>query len=470
MSTVIVGAGVVGLQVAKRLVEEGRDVTIIEQDEAVVRYATSRLDCMVIAGPGNNLDILRKAGAENADYFIALTGSDEINMICCTLVAAEFNIPNKLARVRNVEYMETQMAEQGYWGIDYMINPETEATRSIIQQLDTGARNYVMLFENLDIQIQHFVVNESSPFVQKTIRELAEMLPVSFIVPVIQRNANVIIPDGSSVILEGDEIYIAAKEEDFKKIHQHIGEENRSLKKILLVGGGSIGRLVLRHLLKNGEQKKGFFKKLSRIVLRKQARSIRVVERDYAKCMQISDMFPDVLVINADIREENIFEEEDLNECDLLITATENPELNIVTSLYARTIGIDRVITLVRTENYTSIANGLGLNVTVSLKNAVINSIIRYLLKGNITSIQSAAQGIIDFLELQVGIDSPIVGNRIRDIHLPVETIILYIKRHNDIFIPDGESIIEGGDHIIILARTEHVSRIEELVTSSERE
>ncbi|WP_053335734.1 Trk system potassium transporter TrkA [Salinispira pacifica] len=467
MNIIIVGAGVVGFQVARRLIDEGKNVTIIEQHEESARYAGARLDCMVLTGQGNDLEILRKAGAEKADYFIALTGSDEINMICCSLVAAEFRIPNKVARVRNVEYMQTQMAEQRYLGIDYMINPETEAAKNIIQQLDTGARNYVMVFENLDIQIQRFVVSGRSPFANMVIHKLPSLLPLPFIVPVIQREEQTIIPDGSTTILEGDEMYIAAKEADFKKIHQFLGEKQESLKRVLVVGGGSIGRMVLHHLMGNELQEQTFFRRFTRMVRRKNARSVRVVERDYQKCKQISDRYPDALVINADISEEDIFEEEQLNECDLLITATENPELNIVAGLYARKIGIDRAITLVRSENYAHIASELGINVIVSLKDTVVNSILKYLLKGNVTSIQTAARGKIDFLELQVEPESQIVGRTLREIRFPPETLLLYINREKKTFIPDGDARVEANDHILILARKEFVPRIEDLVTAS---
>lgn len=466
MRIIIVGAGTVGFQVADRLINEGKNVTIIEQDEAVARYAASRLDCIVITGLGNNLEALQKAGAEGADYLIALTGSDEINLICCALVEAEFQISNKLARVRNKAYLDSQL--QGYWGVTYMVNPETEVARAIMQQVKSGTRNYVMLFENLDIQIQRYFINKDSPLVQVSIQKLPQLFDAPFLIPVIQRDNDIIIPDGSSIILEGDVIYIAAREDDFKKIHHTLGESTSPPNNILLVGGGSIGQLVLHHLIK--DQEDGFFKKLSQFIQRKNTHAVRVVERNYAKCKQISEAFPEALVINADISEEDIFEEEHLNECDLLITATENPELNIVTSLYARAIGIDRAITLVRTENYTRIANELGLNITLSLKNTVVNSIVRHLLKGNIATIQSAAQGIIDFLELQVERGSQIIGTKLKDSYLPPETIILYIKRQNETFIPNSETTIEVDDHIIILTRKEHVPRIEELVTSREQD
>jgi trk system potassium uptake protein TrkA len=465
MSVIIVGAGVVGLQVARRLIDERKDVTIIEENEEAARYASSRLDCMVVTGQGNNLEILRKAGAERAEYFIALTGSDEINMICCSLVAAEFKVPNKVARVRNVEYLETRMTEQRYLGIDYIINPETEAAKTIIQQLDTGARNYVMVFENMDIHIQRILVDAESPFANKAVHQLPAILPLSFVVPVIQRDSDIIIPDGNSMILEGDEVYIAAKEEDVKRIYQILGEKDNQPKHILLVGGGSIGRLVLQHLLAGGTHAPGFLKRLTRMVRRKSNKSVRVVERDYAKCKLLSDQYPDALVINADISEENIFEEEGLDQCDLMITATENSEMNIVAGLYARKIGIDRAITLVRSENYAHIAEELGINVIVSLKNTVVNSILRYLLKGNISTIQTAGRGLIEFLELQVDPGSRIAGQSLKDLRLPPETLILYIHRGDRTFIPDGNSALQSGDHFIILARKEFVPRIEELVT-----
>ncbi len=467
MSFIIVGAGVVGLQVARRLIEEQKDVTIIEQSEEAARYAASRLDCMVITGQGNNLEVLRHAGVERAEYFIALTGSDEINMICCSLVAAEFQVPHKVARVRAVEYLETQMTEQRYLGIDYVINPETEAAKTIIQQLDTGARNYVMVFENMDIHIQRILVDDDSPFANKAIHQLPAILPFSFVVPVIQRDSNIIIPDGNTMVLEGDEMYVAAKENDVKRIFQVLGEKESQAKRILLVGGGTIGRLVLHHLLGDGLSAPGFFKRLTRLVRRRSSRTVKIVERDYQKCKMLSDHYPEALVINADISEENIFEEEGLSECDLMITATENSEMNIVAGLYARKMGIDRAITLVRSENYAHIAEELGINVVVSLKHTVVNSILRYLLKGNISTIQTAGRGLVEFLELQVEQGSRIVGEQIKNLRLPPETLILYINRGERTYIPDGNSVLESGDHIIILARKEFVPRIEDLVTNS---
>ncbi len=456
----------VGFQVARQLIDEGKNVAIIEQNEEAARYASSRLDCIVIVGQGNNIEVLRKARLEKADFFIALTGSDEINMICCSLVAAEFQTPHKVARIRNIEYMETRMAEQRYLGIDYMINPETEAARNIIRQLDTGARNYVMIFENLDIQIQRFHVPAKSPFANRAVHTIHGFLQFPFIVPVIQRDTDIIIPDGSSMILEGDELYIAAVESDMQKIYQVLGEKNDQARRILIVGGGTIGRLVLHHLMGEGAKGNSIFKRLARLVHRRSNRSVRVVERDYEKCKQLSDMYPNALVINADISEENIFEEEQLNECDLLITATQNPELNIVAGLYARKTGIDRAIILARSENYAHIASELGINVIVSLKNTVVNAITSYLLRGNITSIQTAARGLIDFMEIQIEPGSKLAGQLLKDVRLPPETLVLYINRDENTFIPGGDSLLQAGDHVIILARKEFVPKVEELVAN----
>lgn len=467
MSAIIVGAGVVGLQVARRLIDENKDVTIVEQNEETARYAASRLDCMIIHGQGNNLDVLRRAGAESAEYFIALTGSDEINMICCSLVAAEFKIPYKVARVRNVEYLETQMTEQRYLGIDFIINPETEAAKTIIHQIETGAKNYVMVFENMDIQIQRVPIDKHSPVLGKALHELNKMLSLPFVVPVIQRGQSVIIPDGNTLLLEGDQMYVAAKEHDLRSISDFLEDTKDEVKKILLVGGGTIGKLVLAHLLNHHSAATGIFKRISRLVRRRGTKQLRVVERDYAKCKELSDQYPDALVINADISEENIFEEEGLSECDLMITATENSELNIVAGLYARKVGIDKAISLVRTENYAHIAEELGINVVVSLKHTVVNSILRYLLKGNISTIQTAARGMIEFLELQVEDGSRISGEMIKNLRLPPETLVLYVRRGQQTFIPDGDSSLLGGDHVIILARKEFVPRIEQLVTAT---
>jgi trk system potassium uptake protein TrkA len=403
MKIVIVGAGFVGFQVARQLIKERKDVVLIEKDPTVARYVANRLDCLVITGSGNNLADLHKAGIDKCDYFISLTDSDEMNMVCCSLVAAHYEEPTKVARVRNIDYLENYSQTQEGMGIDVLINPEIEASQGLQQSLTQGGRGQVLLFDNVDIQIEYLHITADSPFKDQPLQSLGINFQVPFLIPLIHREEEVIIPSGDTMIQEDDGIYLAASPEDFDKIHGFLGDKKPSLKRILIIGGGKIARLLLEQLYQQASQKKvSFIQRLSQFISRENKKQIRIIERDYEKCKILSETFPNATVIHADISDENIFEEEQLDKSDIVITITDNQELNIVAALYAKKSGIRRSIALVNSDNYLRIAHELGINGSVSLKNTMVNAILKYIRKGRITRVQSIADGQAEIIELGI--------------------------------------------------------------------
>lgn len=463
---VIVGAGAVGFQLAKQLISENKDVVLIEKDPDVARLVSNKLDCMVVTGEGNKIETLRRAGTQNARYFISVTDSDEVNMIACGIVSSEFNVEFKVARVRSVEYAETKISQKGFLGIDYVVNPEIEAARAIIRSIEHGAVSDIMLFESSDVQIRNLTIDRHSPFQNKSLIEVDRIIDVSFLVAIILRQNRFIIPSGDTVIQEGDILYIAANSQNFDRLFSSLGKQKSGLKKVIIVGGGNIGTLVAQSLL--GERKgQGLVRRLLTSFNPSYGkRSVKIVERDYNKAKQLADRFHEGLVINADVSDEGIFEEEHFANSDLVIATTDNQELNIVTAIYAKTFGIRRSIALVNKNSYSHIATHLGIDVAVSLKNAMVNTILKYIRRGNVKSIHSISDGQMEVLELNVEAKSPAVGKRVSDIPLPKDCLIVSISRESETIIPDGSNLVLENDHIIVIAKKSAAEKVEELFTT----
>lgn len=467
MNVVITGAGAVGFQLARQLVDTGHDVVLIEKDRGQANYVSSRLDCMVINDVGNNLTVLRNAGCETADYFIAVTDSDEVNMIACALVQSEFPNLKTVARVRNLDYGTEKITNRQMLGINYIVNPEIEAARAIIQSIRRGALSDVMLFQHAQLQIRPVSVASGSLFCDKTLQQAAGQLTVPFLIATVMRDNEYIVPSGDTILRSGDILYLVASEEDFEMIFQRMGKVKHSLRRIIIVGGGKVGVEVARFLLQKDEQPTGFLRFFRSLKSAKKAVHVRIVERDYERCKTLTERFPEALVVNADISDEEIFDEEHFADADLIVAATENQELNIVSGLYGHSLGINRTIALVKQAGYARIATNLGIDVAISFKQNMVNSILTYMRRGAVSSVHSVADGRIEILELPVSTKSRVIKKAIRDISLPAGSLILAVARGESNVIPTGDYQILGGDHIVVITGKEHVDRVQEIFTGS---
>ncbi|MDC7224379.1 MAG: NAD-binding protein, partial [Spirochaetales bacterium] len=213
MYIVILGAGRIGYQLARQLIDEGKNVALIESDKDTARDVLARLDCLVVNDNGTSLEALKKAGIQKADAFVSVTDFDEVNMIACGLVSSEFEKPVTIARVKNVDYSRTKLLAYPFLGIDYIINPEIEAAKAILRAVENGARSDVMLFDNKTFQIRDLVVKADSLFQGRPLQEIRQELEFKFLVAVILRDDYYIIPTGTTTFRENDKIYILSTEE-----------------------------------------------------------------------------------------------------------------------------------------------------------------------------------------------------------------------------------------------------------------
>ncbi len=466
MNFVILGAGSVGFQLAKYLIDQNNNVALIEKDSGKAKHASNVLDCMVINEQGNNIETLKRAGINKADYFISVTDSDEVNMIACSLVANEFNVPHKIARIRNIDYSGTRVLQQSILGIDYSVNPEIETARAIIRAVEGGAVSDIVYFEKSSLQMRSITVNGSSLLRDKSIEEIKHTIQISFLVAVILRENEYIIPHGNSMVKENDKLYLIATAQNFEKIFSQIGKGRKELKKIVLIGGDRVSVYVAEYFLEKKKKDLSIFGRFLRYLKPSKKREINIIDSDYNNCKRLSDRFPKAMIFNSDISDEGFSEEEELAGADLVIAITSNQEFNIVNAVYAKSVGAGRTMVLVNKSNYVHIASSLGIDVAVSKIESMVNSILKYIRKSNIRSVYSISGGKVEVLELAVEKASRTIGKKIMELKLPRQTLVISVTRGDNHIIPDGDLTLENGDYIIVIARKESVARIEEIFTS----
>ncbi|ADD69736.1 TrkA-N domain protein [Denitrovibrio acetiphilus DSM 12809] len=430
MKIVVAGAGEVGFHIADHLIKEGKDVVLIEKDADRAKFASSHLDCLVITGEASNLEILKQAGIQKADGFISATDYDEVNMITCFIVASEYDVPVKIARVRNMEYSKTRLVGQKYSGIDYIVNPEIEAAKSIASTVQHGATSDIFLFGNSDIQLRDIFVDEDSFFNGKSLKQIKTEIKEDFIIAGIMRETEVIVPTGDSVVQDKDHIYIIAAKNTFLQILKKTGTKLRNLHTVVVLGGGKIGRYVTEFLIKMGK-------------------NVKIVDKDYEKCKKLASDYPDIMVLNGDISDESLFEEENLHKADAIVTTTKNEELNILAAIYGKSKGIKRSVALVNKSNYLNIADDLGIDSTVSPKLSSVNAILKHIRRGNIKSVYKIFDGKAEVSEFSVQREAPVSGKALKDIKLPSGSLILAVIRGGQNIIPDGNFALESGDSVI---------------------
>lgn len=466
MKIIIIGAGDVGLQIARQLISEKKDVVLIDQDPARTKYASSTLDCQILTESGNNPQVLKKAGIEKTDFFISVTDSDELNMISCGLIANEYPHVKKIARVRNIDYFTGSLLEKTFLGIDYIVNSDIEASQRIIRTIDHGVTSDIIFFEQSDLQMQNIIVTEDSFFRNRRVSEIRKEMGLEFLIAGIMRNTEFLIPKGDMDILEDDTIYLLANLPVMEKIFKQIGQPATNIKKILIVGGGRIGRYLSSYFLgKPSSSVPGIFQKVFHFLFQRDKKVIKIIDKDYDKCRRIAREIPEARVVHADISDETVFQEERLSEYDLIVSTTTNQELNVLSAVYAKKMGIRKAISLVGNVNYINIATRLGIDVIISPKNSIVNPILKFIRQGNIKTLHTLPDSQVDILELSIDLSSPLHDKLIKNIRFPAQSLVMSVSRGGRHVIPDGDFRILEGDHIIIMAHQDGLQKIEKMVT-----
>ncbi|MBI4653996.1 MAG: Trk system potassium transporter TrkA [Nitrospirae bacterium] len=445
MRVIIVGAGEVGFQIAKFLSAEGIDVVVIEKDKNKLKRITEDLDVAVVEGEGGDPSALKDAEAEKADILLAVTNSDETNMIACLLGRAMFNIPRKIARIRNPDYFfNKELLSKENLDIDPVINPELEVARAITRLLEVPFATDVEDFEEGIIKVIGFKMPEKTFLTGKTLKELRNKINKRFIIGLIERGEKTIIPSGNDTIQEGDIIYLPIKRSEIEDSAEMLGVSTEPSKKIMILGGGRIGYYIATSMEHKAD--------------------IKIIEKDAERCKYLSKYLGRTLILHGDGTDQKLLLEENISDMDVFIAVSNNEELNIMGALLAKKLGVKKTIVIVNKTDYIPLAYSLGLQAILSPRLITASSILRYIRRGDILSLTAIAEDKAEIIEARVSKTSALVNKYLKDAKLPKTSLIGAIIRDDDIIIPTGLDKVLEGDKLILFALRESIKDIEKIL------
>jgi len=446
MRVIVVGAGEVGYQVTKFLSLEKIDVVVVDRDPVKLGRISEELDVAGVAADGASPTGLKEAGADGADMLLAVTDSDETNMITCLIAKAMFNIPRKIARIRHAEYFRNdKLLSPENLDINPAISPEVEVASAIIRLIETPFATDVEDFEEGLIKVIGFRVPEGSGLTGKPLKKIQDLIPPKkFLIGIIERKSKVIIPSGDDSIKAGDIIYMPVKKWEVGDAIRFLGASAKPAKKIMIVGGGRIGYYIASMMEAKAD--------------------IKVIERDPERCKFLSKSLGKAIILQGDGSDESLLMEENISGMDAFVTVSNNEELNIMSSLLAKRLGAKKTITIVNRTDYLSLAEGLGLQTVLSPRIITASSILKYVRRGDILSLTSVAEGGAEIIEARIGSESKLSGKTLQEASLPKSSLVGSIIRDNKIIIPSGTDQINVGDRVIFFTLKESIREVEKLL------
>lgn len=448
MRVIIIGAGDVGFNIAKRLVAENKEVVIVDVNKDMLSKIENELDVETIVGSGNSPKILKQAGIEEATLLLAVTNSDEINLIACSI--ASLLAPNifKIARIRNPEYnLYKEKLIKNFFKIDIVINPEEETVNQILQLIEFPFATDIFEFKDLGIKLIGVTIREQSPIRDLTLMELKNKIGLKeFIIGSIIRNNELIIPRGEDKILVGDTIYFVCSNEHLSELFFYFNVTKKMPKDFLIVGGGNVGFTLAKSL----EQRKGV--------------NVKLIEADKERCEFLAENLKNTMVLHGDGTDQTLLMEENAGDMDVFIAVTGDEENNILSSLLAKNLGVTHTITKINKQFYLDLLKAIGLENVVSPRLCAANSILKYVRKGKVISSISLKEDA-EVIEIMAKANSFLVDNPLKKLKFPKGAIILCIVRDKKVIIPTGEDIITVNDRVFILSKTSVVSKIEKIIS-----
>ncbi|CEM62170.1 Trk system potassium transporter TrkA [Treponema phagedenis] len=462
MRIIIVGCGITGSELARRLISKKHDVTIIEQDEETARHAANRLDCMVIHDAGNSSQVLIEAGIAKADALVAVTDSDELNMIICGV--AEGIAPDvlKIARVRNENYVQSlHKTKDRTLGINFLVHPDEEAANAIINTVERGAVSEIISFHNSPYELSRFIVGKGSALDGIALYDIRKIIAVPFVVVSLEMRNKHVIPSGETILMAGTRISILTLPEHISRFYELAGFKMQNIKKVALIGFGKVGRLITEGLA--DKPKFGFFSKFLGLGSGMRWEFV-IIDKDSASAKQAAAEFSNATVYNGDVTDEAFVEEISLDSFDLVIAATQNYELNMITGAYLKTLGVPKIITLVQSALMENIAYKIGLDVAISFKDTVVDAIMSHLGGANVTGIHTMGNRQFEIIELVIASNSEVIGKTLKEISKHGIFLILLVTNEKGCTIPGGDTELAAGDKLVFIVQSQQSDEIIEFL------
>ena len=435
MKVIILGAGQVGSSVAEGLVSEQNDITVIDTDNQRLHELQDRLDLRTVAGNAAHPSVLARAGIEDADMLIAVTQSDETNLVACKLAHSLFNVPTRIARIRATDFLENErIFSAENFAVDLVICPEQILTDYIFKLVQFPEALQVLEFANGKVSLVAVKSFQGGPLVGHQLRDLKQHIPsVDARVAAIFRGDRPIVPEGDTVIEAGDEVFCMSATHEIRQVMRELRRMDKPVRRVMIAGGGNIGLRLARALERDY--------------------LVKIVEHNKRRCEILSAELNKALVLQGDATDESLLESENIEEMDVFVAVTNDDENNIMSCLLAKRFGARRVISLINRRSYVDLLQAGQIDIAISPAQTTIGSLLAHVRRGDVTQVHSLRRGAAEALEAVVHGDassSKLVGRRIEQIELPKGSTIAALVRGEQVIMAHHDTVVQADDHLII--------------------
>jgi trk system potassium uptake protein TrkA len=436
---VIVGAGEVGSSIAASLADS-HDVVVIDNDASIVDELTYDQDVLAINGDGTDLEVLREAGIGESDMLIASTDNDETNIVICGTAAVccdAFTI----ARVKRPQFLRTWEQSRGAFGVDFMVCTDLLAAQTIVGVIGLPTAQDVDTFADGLVQMAEFEIPPESPVANQTVSEADRFDSLTF--AAIIRDAEIVIPSGETTIRPGDEVVVIGSPDSARKFSAAISPEESRPQDVVIVGGSEIGFQVARLL-----EQRGF--------------KPRLVERDPDRARWLAEQLPGTTVLESDATDQSFLERERIGDADVLLATLDNDQQNLLATLLAKRLGVDRTVAVVDTGAFADLFEAVGVDVAVSPREATAEEITRFTRARRAENVSLIDGDRAEVMEVEIDAGSAVAGRAIREFvpELPPGVVVGAIARGGELITPRGDTVVEPGDHVVLFADTEVVDAL----------
>ncbi len=449
MKIIILGAGQVGTSVAANLVSEANDITVVDQNPELLRELQDRFDLRTVLGHGAHPDVLLRAGAEDADMILAVTNSDETNMVACQVAYTLFHTPTKIARVRSQGFLDhPKLFTAEALPIDVRISPEQLVTEYILRLIENPGTLQVLDFAEGRVRLVAVKAYYGGPLVGHELRTLSDHMPnVDARVAAIYRQDRAIQPTGDTVIQADDEVFFVAAPKHIRSVMSELRRLEKPYKRIIFAGGGNIGTRLASATERNFR--------------------VKVIERNLNRCKQIAETLERTIVLHGDAADEELLLEENVENTDVFCAVTNDDEDNILSAMLAKRLGARKVMALINRPAYVDLVQSGHIDVAISPQQATIGSLLKHVRRGDVVMVHSLRRGAAEAIEAIAHGDrgsSKVIGRPVEDISLPAGASIGAIVRGEEVLIAHHDTVIEPEDHVILFLQDKRkVAEVEKL-------
>lgn len=450
MKVVICGAGQVGASIAAYLSEEGNNVTVIDQNPNLIADLNESMNVTGLVGHAAHPDVLERAGAPDAEMLIAATYSDEVNMVACQIGHTLFNVPMKIARVRDQSYLNptwSQLFSRDHMPIDVVISPEIEVARAIANRLRVpGAYNIIPLADGL-VRAVSVICKPSCPLINTPLKHLSSMFPdLKVEVLAIIRNETKIIPTPNDEMLAGDEVYFVTATSHLKRAMTAFGYDTPETRRVLIVGAGKIGTKLAQDIRETMPEI-----------------SVRMVEHNPETAQRVTEVLGDVMVLHGDALDRRILEEAAIDRTEVMVAVMNHDESNILSALLAKQYGCERTIALINNSFFTPLVSTLGIDAVVNPRSITVSTILQHVRRGRVKAAHTLRDGFAEILEVEALDTSAVVNTPLHEVKKPKDMLFGLIVRGTEVIVPQSDTVIRPKDHVIILAAHGQVKKVEQM-------